>query len=469
VTIAVLPLVSLSRERDEEYFADGLTEELINRLARVKTLEVTARTSAFAFKGTNRDIKAIAQALGVRYVLEGSVGKSNDRLRVRVQLVDAVTGRTAWSESFDRRLEDVFVIHEEIASATARSLLGPLGLDTVASVGGTQSGDAYELYLAARAHSRLTPEDVTRGLAQIDRALALDPDFALAWAQKSRLLNRQQVLRGSPTGEAQTAAEQAASRALGLEPDLGFGHTALAAALMTRRDRVRADAEFKQGIALGHWGDAEMYGLFLLSVGHVSRAREHLLRVRARDPLNPDLWAWIAATHDSLGDVPTALAELERGRSLFDQWDAGLNIEALARMATGNRKDLQAVTVLYPDLSLLWQPFTPVFESLDHPDKAIAEIRTLFHKPGVPPGHLLAIAAMLDRPEFAVEGFVTLTRRNVGAGSSSGIFWAHVFRDMRRLPRFKDVVREDGLVDYWREAGWPDLCRPVGREDFECS
>jgi TolB-like protein/DNA-binding winged helix-turn-helix (wHTH) protein/Flp pilus assembly protein TadD len=466
-TLVVLPLVDLSPDQRDEYFADGLTEELINRLARIKTLEVTARTSSFSFKGSNKGVTAIAQALGVRHVLEGSVARSDHRLRVRVQLVDAATGRTVWSESFDRGLQDALAIQEEVAGATAKSLLGPLGLDNVASVGGTRSAEAYELYLAARARSRLTPEDVTRSLERIDRALALDRDFALAWAQKSRLLNRKQVLSGNPTGHAQSAAEQAALRAVSLEPGLGFGHTALAASLMTRRERVQADAEFKKGIALGNWEDAEMYGLFLLSVGHVSRAREHLERVRARDPLNPDLWSWIAATYDSLGDSSTALAELERGRGLFDRWQAGLNIESLARMGTGRREDVRALGALYPDLSFLWQPLAPVFDALDDSDKALAEIRTLFHNPGVFPGHLLALAAMLDRPEFAVEGFVTLTRHHAGAGSSSGILWAHVFRDMRRLPRFREVLQEEGLVAYWRQAGWPDLCRPVG-DDIEC-
>jgi TolB-like protein/DNA-binding winged helix-turn-helix (wHTH) protein len=464
-TLAVLPLVNLSPDHHDEHFADGLTEELINRLARVRTLEVTARTSSFAFKGSNRGVKAIAEALGVRYVLEGSVARGDDRLRVRVQLVDAATGRTVWSESFDRGPQETLVIQEEIAGATARSLLGPLGLDNgVASLGGTRNAEAYELYLAARAH-----------LEQIDRALELDPEFALAWAQKSRLLNRKQVLRTGPTGEAQAAAEQAALHAISLEPDSGFAHTALAASLMTRKDRLRADAEFKKGIALGNWEDADVYGLFLASVGHISRGREHLLRVRARDPLNPDVWAMIAGTYDSLGDSSAALAQLERGRGLFDRWTAGLNIESLARMGTGNREDVRAIRALYPELSFLWQPFAPVFDALDDPDKAIAQIQTLSRKPGVfpplkpgaVPGHLLAFAAMLGRPEFAVDGFVTLTKMNAGVGSSSGIFWAHVFRDMRRLPRFKEVVREEGLVEYWRGAGWPDLCRLAG-DDFEC-
>jgi serine/threonine-protein kinase len=373
-----------------------------------------------------------------------------------------------WSESFDRGVRDALVIQEEIAVAATTSLLGPLGVDKGAlTVAGTKNVEAYELYLAARAHSDLTPEDVTRGLEQIDRALALDPDFALAWAQKSRLLNRKQVLSGAPTGEAQASAEQAALRAISLDPGLGFGHTALAASLMTRRERVRAEAEFKKGMALGHLGDAELYGLFLLSVGHVTRAREHLLTVRARDPLNPEVTAWIAATYDSLGDSSAALAELERGRRLFDRWQSGLNIEALTRLGTGKRNDIRAVPALYPELSYFWKPFEGVIDALDDPGKASAELRTLYHKPGLFPGHLLAVAAMLGEHELAVEKFIELVGSKVGAGSSSGIFWAHVFRDMRRLPRFKEIVRAEGLVEYWRAAGWPDLCRPTG-DNFEC-
>ena len=128
--IAVLPFISLSDDSQQDYFADGLTEELINRLARFGRLQVTARTSSFTFKGSDKSVGEIARALEVRYVLEGSVAKAEQRLRIRVQLVEAANGYSLWSESFDRELRDVLNIQEEIAASVAESLLGPLGVPT---------------------------------------------------------------------------------------------------------------------------------------------------------------------------------------------------------------------------------------------------------------------------------------------------------------------------------------------------
>jgi Tfp pilus assembly protein PilF len=403
-------------------------------------------------------------------VLEGSVARAADRLRVRVQLVDAQTGYTLWSETFDRAAQDVFAVQEEIALTVAEALLGaPRGGERAGAMGGTSNHEAYELYLAAKANTNGAHENLGRGLEQIDRALELDPNFALAWAQKARILNRLQVRQSPPVHDAQTAAEQAALRALELEPRLGYAHTALGAALMMRRERSRAAAAFREGLALGNREDTEVYGLFLMSVGHISRAREYLSMVKARDPLNAEASAWLAATYEHLGNTAAAFAELERGRQLFDHWESGLGTEILARLATGNADEVQMVPELYPELEALLRPFAPLLESLDDPAAAFDEVRAQYAREPRFVAYLLAVAAMLDQPEFAAEGFADqVAKRQAGVGSSSGIFWAHVFRDMRRLPRFEQLVRDEGLVDFWREHGWPDLCRPLGGGDFEC-
>jgi hypothetical protein len=298
--------------------------------------------------------------------------------------------------------------------------------------------------------------------------LKIDSSFARAWVQKSRLLNQMQVMRGSPVGEAQAGAERAARRAIELEPELGLAHTALAAALMTRRERLGAETEFRKGIALGNWEDVHLYGLFLLSVGHVTRAREYLLIARARDPLNAFAAGWTAAAYDSLGDAAAALAVHEHGRRLFARWDTGLATEAIRRVGTGDPEQVRALPQLYPEYAELWKRYSRLFDALDDRAKAMSELRRLYYEPDPNQSALLASAAMLGQAQFAVEEFINLNRKQSSVGSSPSLLWAAVFSDMRRLPRFKDLVRDEGFLDYWNQYGWPDHCRPIAEHDFEC-
>ena len=414
----------------------------------------------------------IARALEVRYVLEGSVARAEQRLRIRVQLVDASNGYSLWSDSFDREVRDVLNIQEEIAAAVAESLLGPLGVQPhAAAVGGTTSTEAYELYLAAKASMNLSARDGTRGLEQIERALRLDPNFALAWAQKSRLLNSA-AQYSWVTPQQQADAESAARRALELAPDLGLAHTALAATIM--HDRVGAEAEFRKGLSLGSWEEVDLYGGFLNSVGHYGRAREYLFEARARDPLNPRAAAWLAGAYDGLGDSAAALAELERGRRVASQPRGALaSEEMIIRLGLGEPDEARAVIERYPefrespDTRELLRQLEPLNAALGDPERVMTELRALRDQQ-VWGAMLFAIAAMSGEPEFAVEGFIEVERERKQPVLGYGILWRPVFRDARRLPRFKDLVREAGFIEYWREYGWPSFCRPVGADDFEC-
>src|SRR6185369_843837 len=180
-SIAVLPFESLSMDSDSEYFGDGLAEEIINLLAQSPGLKVIARTSSFAFKGRREDVRRIAEILGVTYVLEGSVRKVGDRIRVTAQLISARDGSHIWSDRYDRELADVFAVQDDVAQATAfalhRSLSGELALRRRP----TRNLAAYEAFLRSR-HYVLNKFDFTRGLAFLEEAVALDPEFALAHA-----------------------------------------------------------------------------------------------------------------------------------------------------------------------------------------------------------------------------------------------------------------------------------------------
>ena len=200
-SIAVLPFVNMSPDAENEYFADGLAEELANVLAKIRGLSVAARTSSFQFKGRNEDIAVIGRKLNVATILEGSVRKAGNRVRITVQLVKVVDGYHLWSETYDRTLEDIFAIQDDIAQSVVKelrtTLLGEkadanVDKEAIAAVAAAVKGrsthpEAHRLFLQAR-HliDRLTREDTTKGIGYLKQALALEPEFALAWAELGR-------------------------------------------------------------------------------------------------------------------------------------------------------------------------------------------------------------------------------------------------------------------------------------------
>jgi len=218
-SIAVLPFVNMSADVDNEYFSDGLSEELLNLLARIPELQVAARTSAFSFKGSDAGIPEIAAKLNVAHVLEGSVRKSGDDIRVTAQLIKASDGYHLWSETWDRRLVDVFAIQDEIAAAVVDALkvrlLGELPHARETDV------EAYELYLQARAaHDLFTQAGFEEAVQLLTRALAIDPKYAEAWVELGRVRTNQVGQNFVSGSEAFPAARAAAERALQIDPTL---------------------------------------------------------------------------------------------------------------------------------------------------------------------------------------------------------------------------------------------------------
>src|SRR5882672_788790 len=227
-SIAALPLVNLSRDPDQEYFADGLTEELLNLLAKVPGLHVAGRTSSFVFKGKNEDLRTIGQKLGVAAVLEGSVQKAGDRVRITIQLINAADGYHLWSESYDRKLTDVFAVQDEIGQAVVEALrIKLLPGQTPTSKGRTANPEVYNQYLLGRQFFNLANMDGwRRAVAAYEKALALDPSYAPAWAGLSSAAYW--VADSADTSEAFTSGMQqsrlAADKAVQLAPALADGY-----------------------------------------------------------------------------------------------------------------------------------------------------------------------------------------------------------------------------------------------------
>jgi TolB-like protein len=190
-SIAVLPFVNMSDDKEQEYFSDGLAEEIINALAQITGLKVTARTSAFAFKGKQEDIRKIAEALGVANVLEGSVRKAGNRIRVTAQLISAADGNHIWSERYDREMADVFAIQDEISQAIAEKLRVRLSTNRPLVRRHTENLEAYNLYLRGRNHHlKVTPEHMAKAREFYEQAIALDPNYARAWTGFADLTRR---------------------------------------------------------------------------------------------------------------------------------------------------------------------------------------------------------------------------------------------------------------------------------------
>ena len=241
-SVAVLPFVNMSRDEENEYFADGLSEELLNVLAKIRGLRVASRTSAFSFKGKGVDIPTIAQKLNVATVLEGSVRRSGKRVRITVQLIEVASDSHLWSETYDRELDDIFAVQDDIAQSVVKelraALLGAPAETTttrttaaevrVAAAGRSDNPEAYQLYLQGKFFGeRTTQADTDRAIALFRQALALDPDFALAWTGLSRIHQVQAGFGFAPIDEGFERAREAAQHALELSPDLAEAHVEL--------------------------------------------------------------------------------------------------------------------------------------------------------------------------------------------------------------------------------------------------
>jgi serine/threonine-protein kinase len=376
-SIAVLPFVNLSGDPKQEYFSDGLTEELLNSLAEIQGLQVAARTSAFSFKGQETDIGTIARKLNVATVLEGSVRRSEHTMRITAQLIDAKSGFHIWSKTYDRDLGDVLKLQTEIATAVAGALQVTLLGDASAKIelGGTRNPAAFDAFLHARqvnvqAH---TAESVKAAIDAYSQAIRLDPSFALALANRSNLLGTMagEFSTGSSSKEFFDRSLADANRALELAPNLAEAHLAIASWAQGNNQFRRAAEEMQraESLAPGNARVARAAGAYASSWGRFDAAIESLRHSQALDPLNHNTQYGLAqayfAAHrydDAITSVKTYLAkaaddrdaigtlglayvakgDLEGGRtaceSMPDQWSTQMCL-AIAYDKLGRRVD----------------------------------------------------------------------------------------------------------------------------------
>ncbi len=303
-SIAVLPFINMSRDEENEYFADGLSEELLNVLAKIRGLRVASRTSAFSFKGKGVDIPTVAQKLNVATVLEGSVRKSGKRVRITAQLIEVASDSHLWSETYDRELDDIFAVQDDIAQSVVKELRAALMGETSdkvaststaaevrqAATGRSDNPEAFQLYLQGKFYGeRVTQADTDKAIDLFRRALAIDQSFALAWAGLSQIHFVQAGYGFAPINEGFERAREAAQNALRLAPDLAEGHIALGTVLEGNDwNFTAAEASFRRALELAP-GDANALraaAQLARIMGRVDEALELLRKAVALDPLS---------------------------------------------------------------------------------------------------------------------------------------------------------------------------------------
>ena len=323
-SIAVLPFVNRSRDEEDEYFSDGLADELLNVLAKIRGLRVAGRTSSFQFKGKGEDLRAIGRKLNVATLLEGSVRKSGNRVRIAVQLVKAFDGYHLWSETYDRTLDDIFAVQDDIAQSVVKELratllgevpdsksnAGLMAEVAAAARGRGESGEAHRLYLQGRYFvDRGSREGAAKGIGYLRQALELDPGHALAWAELSRAHMNEANGGWAPVAESYARAREAVKRALALEPDLAEGHARLGGIQKNYDwDWTGAEASYRRALELAPGNPVVLDGAGVLaeSLGRFEEAIQLMRRSVERDPLSSAAYSNLALVCYSAGRLAEA-------------------------------------------------------------------------------------------------------------------------------------------------------------------
>jgi TolB-like protein/Tfp pilus assembly protein PilF len=327
-SIAVLPFENLSEDKSNAYFAEGVQDEILTRLAKVADLKVISRTSTQRFKSSPDNLPQIARQLGIANILEGSVQKANDQVRVNVQLINALTDAHLWADTFDRKLTDIFAVESEIAQTIADTLQAKLSGSekTAISKKPTENPEAHELYLKGRHFWNLRTEaNLKKALEYFQQAIEKDPSYALAYTGLADTYSIIPNYADRPPGEDFARALAAARRAIELDDSLAEAHTALANALGADLQFAASEVEFKRAFALDpNYASAhQWYGECLQSLGRFDESIAELQRARDLDPLSLIINTILASVYYSAGRNEEALQQLQRAFDLDPNFGVG--------------------------------------------------------------------------------------------------------------------------------------------------
>jgi TolB-like protein/Tfp pilus assembly protein PilF len=337
-SIAVLPFANMSGDKEQEYFSDGLAEEIINALTQIPGLKVIARTSSFAFRGKEQDITKIAETLRVGTILEGSVRKAGNRIRVTAQLITATDGSHLWSERYDREMADVFAIQDEISQAISEKLRVRLLADHPLVKRHTENVEAYNLYLKGRyCFLKFTDEGLGKSREYYREGTAVDPDYALAWAGLAETYWQMGQIY-MPPKIANVQSRQAALKALELDEMLPEPHSIMAVLRVSEFDWKGAEHEFRRALELGPKSEQALvfYSLYyLMPMQRLDEAVAVSRKALAQNPLSPILHTILGLQYIFLGQADRGFEQLHHALELDSNFQAAHHYLSLGYIRTG--------------------------------------------------------------------------------------------------------------------------------------
>ena len=466
LSIAVLPFADLSQDQDQQYFTDGLSEELLNLLVRVDDLHVASRTSSFAYRGSTLSIPDISKALRVGHILEGSVRKDGDRIRITAQLIEADTDRHLWSENFDRELVDIFAIQDEIANAIVQALTGKLGVgaDRAISVDvATENLDAYEMYLTAR-ELFLKRTELPESIRLFRAAVELDPSFVRAWEGLAAV----EAVANDwiPDGvDHAPRAKEAAEMALSLDPNLSMPLAVLGSVVSNADSNLILAADYFAAALEKDPKNTTAWlwlGIRQNVMGFFDDSIESLRRCLSIDPGYLNCRQHLAYAYLSKGDADTAMKLNELAmEQVFDSLSDAFAWEYVRR---GHR--YLAVRIVDGRLGSMGAPAIEVIRAIENPggDNRAGYARLKDWENQTRSGVTLSQAIPFSFLAFGVWDEIA-----ANPAEYAFVMWHPDGDEFRKTDLFKTVARESGVLDYWQARGFPSHCKPVGKDDFECT
>ena len=445
-SIAVLPFTDLSEKKDQEYFSDGLAEELLDLLAKTPGLHVIARTSSFSFKGTTEDIPTIAKKLNVANILEGSVRKSGNRLRVTTQLIRAQNGEDFWSETYDRELKDVFQVQDEIAGAVVSALKVSLLGAAPSRAAATANTEAYTSFLKCTEARRVeTREAIDSAITHCQQAVDLDANFAPAWVQLGDAIREQFVGFGmSPYDVARPRAYAAIQRALALDPKQAAAHQALAAVYYQMDfDPAAAAAEMQRAIELAP-ANAGVYwarGYIASIQGRFDEASQNLQQARDLDPLDTDVYIQIGNANYRAGKPAEAAAAYRAAAALQPAIGSVHYRLGLVSLAQNNPSGALAEMTQEPDRDFHAVGLPLALDALGRKGEADAALANAEHSAAS--GAAYQIALIYAARHDADHAFLWLDRAY--RQRDTGLLWMKadpLLKGLRTDPRFSALLRK---------------------------